>query len=40
MIQGVYEGMTVEDFHELMDDLQRETATRQAEIRKKRLSNV
>ena len=40
MIQGVYEGMSIDDFYELMDDLQRETATRQAEIRKKRLGNV
>ena len=40
MIQSVYEGMSIDDFYELMDDLQRETATRQAEIKRKRLSNV
>ena len=36
LIRQVYSGMTIDDFNDLMDDLQRQTATRQAEIRRKR----
>lgn len=36
LIRQVYSGMTIDDFNDLMDDLQKQTATRQAEIRRKR----
>lgn len=38
LIKQVYQGMTADDFNNVMDDLQRQTATRQAQIRKR--SNV
>lgn len=34
LIKQVYQGMTADDFNNVMDDLQRQTATRQAQIRK------
>ena len=36
LIRQVYSGMTIDDFNDLMDDLQKQTATRQAEIRRNR----
>ena len=36
LIRKVYSGMTIDDFNDLMDDLQKQTATRQAEIRRNR----
>ena len=35
LIKQVYQGMTADDFNNVMDDLQRQTATRQAQIRKR-----
>ena len=35
LIRQVYAGMTIDDFNDLMDDLQKQTATRQAQIRKR-----
>ena len=35
LIKQVYQGMTADDFNNVMDDLQRQTATMQAQIRKR-----
>ena len=35
LIKQVYQGMTADDLNNVMDDLQRQTATRQAQIRKR-----
>ena len=35
LIKQVYQGMTADDFNNVMDDLQRQIATRQAQIRKR-----